>query len=69
MCKLLEGEVCVMTGGGQGVGLGIAQEFVEPLREVGSSIGAQRGRRFCPSPSSSEFPTVPGCTETSCLCT
>ena len=29
MCKLLEGKVCVITGGGQGVGLGIAQEFIE----------------------------------------
>jgi NAD(P)-dependent dehydrogenase (short-subunit alcohol dehydrogenase family) len=29
MCKLLEGKVCVITGGGQAVGLGIAQEFVE----------------------------------------
>jgi len=29
MSKLLEGKVTVITGGGQGVGLGIAQEFVE----------------------------------------
>jgi NAD(P)-dependent dehydrogenase (short-subunit alcohol dehydrogenase family) len=29
MNKLLEGKVAVITGGGQGVGLGIAQEFVE----------------------------------------
>jgi NAD(P)-dependent dehydrogenase (short-subunit alcohol dehydrogenase family) len=28
MSKLLEGKVAVITGGGQGVGLGIAQEFV-----------------------------------------
>ncbi len=29
MSKLLEGKVAVITGGGQGVGLGIAQEFVQ----------------------------------------
>ena len=27
--QILERKVCVITGGGQGVGLGIAQEFVE----------------------------------------
>ena len=29
MKKQLEGKVAVITGGGQGVGFGIAQEFVE----------------------------------------
>ena len=29
MSKLLEGKIAVITGGSQGVALGIAQEFVE----------------------------------------
>jgi NAD(P)-dependent dehydrogenase (short-subunit alcohol dehydrogenase family) len=44
--KLLEGKVAVVTGGGEGVGLDSAQEFVEPgettyavpLRQVDRSI-------------------------------
>jgi NAD(P)-dependent dehydrogenase (short-subunit alcohol dehydrogenase family) len=40
MNKLLEGKVAVITGGGQRVGLGIAQEFVE----LGASV-VVTGRR------------------------
>ena len=34
MSKSLEGKVAVITGGGQGVGLGIAQKFVEQALDL-----------------------------------